>query len=351
MNENATENVIDAPNMIATLIRRANVEPDTAKQLSQQFAELERNAHQCVAGATDIVVTDAAQVSLMKQARERRLEIRHVRIQVEKLRKTLKEDSLRRGQLVDGIARHLTATMEQAEAHLEQQEKFAERVEAQRKEALRLERAQKLAPYGVDTSAMDLASMTEAAFTQVLDGAVAAEQARKDAAEKAERERRWAQEAAERQRREAEEEAARLREENERLAREAAEADAQARAEREAAEKVARAEREAAEAQARRERDARMKAERELQEQREAAQRAEAERKAAEERRAAEEREAKARAERAPDKEKLAAFREAFEALHRPTLTSPRGVEAMKAIDYACNQFLGVLRVCDQALS
>src|SRR6185437_11549413 len=94
-------------------------------------------AEEWAARAALIKVTSVDQKREMKMARESRLALREIRIKVEHDRKRLKEDSTRRGRAIDGIANVLKALIEPLEAHLLEQETFAERVEAVRKNALK----------------------------------------------------------------------------------------------------------------------------------------------------------------------------------------------------------------------
>lgn len=282
-----------------------------------------------------------------KKARALRLELKAVRVESEKTRKALKEDSLRRGQAIDGLQKVLEHALVPVETAMEEIEKAEERREAARKAALAEERRAALLPY-TDPTHYNLGDMPEAQFVQLLAGAKAAKEAAEEAARKAEAERvaREKAEAEAKAKKEAEDRAERerLAAENARLAAEKAAAEAKAKAEREAAEKEAarikaeadaklESERKAAAeaaAKAKAEADAREAAAREeARKAKEAADRLAAEKAAAEkaeaERKAAEEAAARAAAA-APDREKLAAFAAAVRALPVPTLTSPAGV-------------------------
>ncbi len=283
------------------------------------------------ATAETLTVTDVSQVNEMKLARVTRLTLREVRIQIEKRRKELGEDALRRKQNIDRSAKELSALIEPLEARLLEQEKFAEIVEAKRKAELKAARETEIRPFVEAMPSLDLGEMADADWSALLAGAKAAHAARIEAAQKAEAER-IAKEKAEREERE------RIRQENERLKREAEAREAQARKERaEAAAKleaerkaaaaeaariaeISRKEREAVEAQTRKEREAREKLEAER-----AAQLAEAKRK--EDERIAAERAAAL----APDKEKLRSIAAAVRALPMPTV-SANGFAALNEI-------------------
>lgn len=315
------------------------LEPATAQSLKDAFEGYFRQADEWRQKAMAIQITRHDQVREMKLARETRLALREIRINAEKARKRLKEDSLKKGKAIDGIYNMLAFAVEPLEKHLLEQEQFVERMEAERIARLKAEREEALIAIGVDVSFYNLGEMEDTTFHQLLETHQIAFTARQEAAKKAEAERieRERQEAEERARREAEAaaERERLRAENERLAKEKAEAEAKAKAEREAAEK-ARLE---AEAKAKAEIE-RIRAEREA-EARAAALKAKAEREAREkleaEIRAKQEAEAKAKADAeaatraaaaAPDRDKLDALAQAILDLQVPNLTSNAAVMA-----------------------
>ena len=250
--------------------------------------------------ALAIKVTSLADKEVMKQAREMRLALKTIRVEAEKKRKALKEDALVMGRAIDGVNNLLLAAIQPLERHLEEQEKFAERLAEQERQRRLAERTEALHPYleaGQAVPAIDV--MTDDQFAKYLEDAKLLHAAKIEAARKAEAERiaREQAEAVERER---------LRIENERLKSEAAEREAKAKAEREAAE---RAQREAAE-KARKDREAleaKAKAEREAAEraQREAAEKARKDREALE---------AKAKAEREAAERELARIKAEQEA-------------------------------------
>jgi hypothetical protein len=292
----------------------------------ESFGQLFAQAEEWRVKAHAIRVTDVAQKAEIKMARESRLALRRIRCDVENRRKALKEDALRTGQTIDGIARVFRDLVEPIEAYLEHQETFPERLAAAQREARRAERSEALTTLQFDASSYSLGEMPEDQFQSLITLAQNMKAAREEAARKAEEERiRKAQEA----------EAERVRREEEfRKAKEEAEAARKAQAEaekarREAEEKAkeaarkAQAERERVEAQLRAERqdsEAKLRAENEARETEERSKRLAAEAEArnlreAEEARVREEvRKRKEEAERieaaarAGDDEKLAAF-------------------------------------------
>lgn len=255
------------------------MEEATQQFLIDRFIPFFEQAIEWKEKAESLVVTDINQTREMKMAREARLALREIRINADKNRKALKEDSLRYGRAVQGVYNVIEAVISPIENHLEKQEKFKEIYEMNHREALRLEReqlAKDVREYMI--SNINLGEITEEDFQRLWSGAKLQKQAAEEAERKAEEDRQ------ERLKAEAEERE-RLRVENERLRAEAV---------RIAAEKKAELDKLEAEMKAAKEKAAQERAEAEKQA---AAARAEAARIAAE-LRAKEEAEARAEAER-----------------------------------------------------
>ena len=230
---------------LARVAEEAGLVGQAKADLIQAFLPDFSSAWKLSVQANDINVTDPSQKDEIKKARDMRLQLREVRIASEKRRNALKEDSLRRGQAIDKVAKVITQIAEPAEAKLLEMETIAERLEQERRSKLRADRIMKLAPYGVDTTCIDLAGMEEAAFARLLEDSRLAAEAREKAARDAE-EKREADEAA----REAER--LRLKAENDRLRKENEQREAEAKKARDEAARLERekADREAAEKRA-----------------------------------------------------------------------------------------------------
>jgi hypothetical protein len=255
--------------------------------------------------ALAIKVTSLADKEAMKQAREMRLVLKNIRVEAEKKRKALKEDALVMGRAIDGVNNLLLAAIQPLERHLEEQERFAERLAEQERQRRLSERTEALQPYLEANQVIPaLDAMTDDQFAKYLEDAKLLHAAKLEAAKKAEAERiaREQAEAAERER---------LRIENERLRAEAAEREAKAKAEREAAELELNRIKAEQEAAAKKEREAREKLEREL-----------AAKKAAEEAKAKAEAEAIKKAAQAPDKEKLLLIAESVRSIKMPSVST-----------------------------
>lgn len=111
---------------LITLVNKSNLEPEKSEAILSKFREFESVADNWAEEAYNIVVTDESQTDLMKQAREGRLLLKGKRVEIEKRRKELKEQSLREGQAIDAVAKQLKSIIEPIEDYLDKQERFIE---------------------------------------------------------------------------------------------------------------------------------------------------------------------------------------------------------------------------------
>lgn len=190
------------------------LEESKVKALLSDFGEPFQQAQELIKGGRDIVVTDESQTELMQQARERRLELKNVRVEAEKTRKRLKESALREGKAIDGMANIIKAMIVPVEQHLETQEKFAEIKRQERAAQLKAKRIEQLSHYTDDLSLYNLDDMTEEQFTKLHDQLKEQHEAKIAAEKKAEEERLQKE-------REEAEERERIRKENEKLKKQA----------------------------------------------------------------------------------------------------------------------------------
>lgn len=155
---------------IKKLLESSLIEKSKTDYIVEKFSEFTSVAIEWNEKANAIIVTDESQVDLMKQAREGRLLLKAKRIEIEKTRKSLKEQSLNEGRLIDSIAKTLTALVEPAEKHLELQERFAEIQDQKRKAELKAKRYELILPYAevIDPETLNLGLITEEAFNGIL---------------------------------------------------------------------------------------------------------------------------------------------------------------------------------------
>lgn len=148
------------------------IKSENVLSLEEQFEPFQRQAKEWMEKAQTIQVTDVGQTELMASAREARLALRGIRIGVDRKHKELKEESLRYSQSLDKIKRMLVGMIEPIEAHLEEQEKFAEVQEAKARKELASRRATELSLYMTFEEAVKfpLAEMGEDAFSNMMEG-------------------------------------------------------------------------------------------------------------------------------------------------------------------------------------
>lgn len=289
--------------------------PATKSQaLQAQFAAVLTTVEEWKEKINSIVITDVSQKNEMRQAGEARKFLKAKRVEVEKTRKALKEESLREGKSIDAIARFITEMIEPLEEKAEELERFAE-IKAAAERAERLEARSKLladmnAAYNKDI----IADMDEPMFQSFLEGLKKLEEARKAEAERLETERIRL----EAERLEAERAAA---EERERLRKELEAERVAAAAERKRIEEERAAERAKAEKE-RKEAEAAAATERKKREEIEQAERKRKEAEAEAERIKAE---AERKAKSAPDREKLLKLAETLGATTMPEMTTEEG--------------------------
>ena len=281
-------------NEVTKIIEESKVEESTAVVLQSSFSPFFEKAMEWEQAAKAIIVTDATQVEQIAAAHEMRLALKEIRINADKKRKELKEDSLRYGKAVQGVYNVIEFLIVPLEKHLEKQEKFAELQEEEKRIKLLAKRQEEIAPYAAyfPISSIDVSRISEEEYILILNGAKMQyqnkiEQDQKDIAEKAARDKADA------------EERERVRQENEKLKAEAAARDAQLKAETAKREK---AEKELQDKKAKEDREKRQAA--------------------AQEKKAA----------NAPDKEKIVQFLKQIEALDYPVTQSNEAKAIVTAI-------------------
>ncbi len=145
-----------------------NVNKETAVALRKAFEPYLVKAKGWEKEAKKIVVKDISQVEYMKKAKEYRLQIKKVRVAVEHKRKELKEESLKTGQTIDGLAKLFKDMVEPIEVHLKTQEDFAVNELRLKREKRESDRKLELSKYDDDGSAVDLYNITDEVYKEYL---------------------------------------------------------------------------------------------------------------------------------------------------------------------------------------
>jgi hypothetical protein len=154
------------------LIAQSGLQAETAQMIKDKFAPISEQLEKWDLMAKSFVVTDVTQKDEMKQARETRLLIVNIRTSAERIRKELKEDSLKFGNTVQSIYNDIEKQCKSIESHLKLQEDFEKNLIAAKIETLRIERESKIAEYREFTIfGQNLGTFTDADFEKTFEGA------------------------------------------------------------------------------------------------------------------------------------------------------------------------------------
>ena len=299
---------------LVAIIEENNLEKTQGQVILDNFSSFIKEASQWESKAKTIVITNVLQVEKMAEARGARLALKSIRVNVENVRKSLKEKALREGKAIDGIANVIKALIVPLEEYLETQEKFAETLEAERIAKKNEERAFELAKYVEDITLYNFKDMPDEVFDNLILKVKTVFDAEQEAKKKTEQERIGNE-----KKEKAEQE--RIKAENEKLKKEAEPREKELTKERAEQEKKLEAEKE----KAKKEAEAREKAEAELKAKEEEEKR---KKKETEEKEKAEKLailEAERQAKLMPEREKIVAYSERIKNLESPTDLSVAG--------------------------
>lgn len=153
---------------IAKLIEESGLNDERKLALKGSFDDFIYIAQEWESKAKEIHVTDSSQKDLMKMAKEGRLLLRQKRLDIENLRKTIKEQPLRECQAIDSVAKAFKDLITPIEDYLKEQEEFEKRENEAKLNQLINERGEALKQYGVDVQYLDLGNMPEPMFEMLL---------------------------------------------------------------------------------------------------------------------------------------------------------------------------------------
>lgn len=177
-------------NNLLEIVESSGLEKEVSASLKDQFLPFFDQAEEWKKKAESLVVTDESQIREMKMAREARLALRAIRVDADKKRKSLKEESLRYGKAVQGVYNVIEYLIKPIEKHLEEQEKFVEIQEAKRKAELKAQREVELAPYSEFLPVgLNLEDMSDEDYNKLLSGAKLQKKAEEERRIKEEKER------------------------------------------------------------------------------------------------------------------------------------------------------------------
>src|SRR3990167_7503622 len=174
---------------LVAIIEENNLEKTQGQVILDNFSSFIKEASQWESKAKTIVITNVLQVEKMAEARGARLALKSIRVNVENVRKSLKEKALLEGKAIDGIANVIKALIVPLEEYLETQEKFAETLEAERIAKKNEERAFELAKYVEDITLYNFKDMPDEVFDNLILKVKTVFDAEQEAKKKTEQER------------------------------------------------------------------------------------------------------------------------------------------------------------------
>jgi trichohyalin len=179
--------------------------------LRNTFEPLFKAAQEWETIVKDIVVVDVNDKDMMLKARDARLKLKEIRVNVEKTRKGLKENLVLKSKAIDGLANIIKSYIVPLEDKLEEQEKFIELQEEKRLNELFETRNKEISVYLPEASAVyDIKHMTEEVYQILLKNMKELYEIKQEKIKKEEEEKI-------RQQEEERKEQIRIKEENERL--------------------------------------------------------------------------------------------------------------------------------------
>lgn len=171
------------------VVKNSGLNEEKSIILLGKFEEYTKVVDEWKLKSKELVITNIEQVTEMKMCREAYKLIKGKVVDIEKTRKSLKEDSLKEGRAIDEVAKELKNLLEPLRDELKEKSEFADRVEASRIEQLKTNRLALLEPFGTDTTFIPLGDLGEEDFQVLLKKEKEFFNFQKEQAEKAEQER------------------------------------------------------------------------------------------------------------------------------------------------------------------
>ncbi len=157
---------------LVKIIEEHQLPSEKALQLQEKFLPIMKSLREWEDQALSIVVENETQKDLMKKARTMRLDLRDIRVNAEKDKKVMKEDSIREGAAIQKSFNYIEHRIKTLEEHLSTQENYAEIKKQERIDALQKERVAIMQPYFEFVPAnMAYGEMEESDFNKMLEGA------------------------------------------------------------------------------------------------------------------------------------------------------------------------------------
>ena len=132
---------------IGEVIRSSLVKPEDGKIIKGTYTRFFDEAHEWADKGLAITVTGEDQEAEMKIAHDYRMKIRNIRLDADKIRKAMKENSNRYNKAVQSVYNIVEAICKPAEDHLQLQEDYAKIKEQERIDAIAIARSNEMEPF------------------------------------------------------------------------------------------------------------------------------------------------------------------------------------------------------------
>ena len=154
------------PSNLVTIITETGLEinSSTSQLIKDKFEPFITEMDEWKDKAEGLVVNDITEKDKMREARVARLALRAIRVDADKVRKALKEDSNKYNKAVQSIYNFIEGRIAPLEEHLEQQERFEEVQLKKEREALKDERLKLFAQYSNDGELFNLGELSQESF-------------------------------------------------------------------------------------------------------------------------------------------------------------------------------------------
>lgn len=167
---------------LLAVVKESGLQQSKVETLVAKFGPFFADAKVIAAESQKIAVSSEDDTAGMKAAREARLKLKNIRVEAEKIRVALKEDSRREGLAIDGVNNVLKALVVPVEKYLEEQEKFAENAKIKRDAETHQKRIEQLSKYVHDVSVYNLHpdAISEEMFAALLENSKSAFEAQEE---------------------------------------------------------------------------------------------------------------------------------------------------------------------------
>jgi hypothetical protein len=155
-------------NELSIVVKESGLETTQATNILKKFNTFFEQAKEWEEKARGLVVKDETEVEKMAQAREARLVLKKIRTDAESVRKEMKEEYIRTGKAIDGVANVIKALIVPIEEHLEKQEKFIENAIKEKADKTKADRIEQMLKYVEDVSVYNLDGMSDEVFANLL---------------------------------------------------------------------------------------------------------------------------------------------------------------------------------------